>query len=117
VFRKSGEGENKRRTVVVDGRQDGNRFLGNVNARENSRSFRDTGKTFVEHLRREMAELEEDMIFLGPDTTALTDFDGHRARNNITRSKVLGGRGIAFHETFTFGVQEVTSFTAGAYCL
>jgi hypothetical protein len=96
----------------VDGRQDRDRFLGNVNARENSRSFRDTGKTLMENIRRKMAELEVDVIFLGTDTTTLTDFDGHRARNDITRSKILGSRSITFHETLTLGIQKVTSLAA-----
>jgi hypothetical protein len=99
----------------VGGRQDGDRFLGNINAREDSSSFRDTRKTLLENIRREMAELEVDVIFLGTNTTALTNFDGHGARNNITRSKILGRRGVTFHEAFTLGIQEVASLSARTY--
>ena len=100
-------------TVVVDGGQDGNRVLGDINTGENSGSLRDTRKTFVENFRREMAELEVNVILLRTNTTSLTNFDGHTSRNDITGSKILRSGSIAFHETFTLRVQEVSTLTTG----
>jgi len=51
------------------------------------------------------------MVLLRTNATTLADLDGHRTGNNIPGGKVLGGRGITFHETLTLRVEKVTSLT------
>jgi len=58
-----------------------------------------------------MTELEEDVVLLRTDSTTLADLNGHRTGNNVPRGKVLGGRGITFHETLALRVEKVTSLT------
>ena len=98
-------------TVIVDGGQHGDRFLCHIDTSKDGCGLRDTRKTFVQDLWGEMAELQEDVILLGTDTTTFADFDGHTAGDDITRSQIFGGGGITFHETLPFGVQKVPSFT------
>jgi hypothetical protein len=100
--------------VVVDGGEDGNGLLGDINTGENRGSLGNTGQTLVEELSGQVAELQVDVVLLGTNTTALTDLEGHGTGDNVTGSQVLGGRSITFHETLTLGVQEVTTFTTGA---
>ena len=61
----------------MDGGKNGNGLLGDINARENGGSLRDTWETLVKNFCRQMTELEVDVILLGTDTTTLTDFNGH----------------------------------------
>jgi hypothetical protein len=99
----------------MDCRQDRDWFFGDINARKDSSRFRDTGKPFVKDLRRKMAQLEVKMIFLRSNTTAFANLNGHAAGDDITRREILRGRGVTFHEPFTFGVQQVTSFPSRTY--
>ena len=65
------------RTVIMDGWQHRNRFLGDIHAGENCCCFADTGQTLVKDLRRQVAELEVDVILIWSDTASFTDFDSH----------------------------------------
>jgi hypothetical protein len=97
--------------VVVDGRENGNGLLADIDTSEDTSGLRDTGQTLGENLSGQMAELEVDVVLLSTDTTALTDLHGHGSRNDVTRSKILSGRGISLHESLTLGVEEVTTLT------
>jgi hypothetical protein len=61
----------------VDGGENRNGLLGNVDAREDSGGLRDTWETIVENFRGKMAELKVDVVLLGSNTTAFADFQGH----------------------------------------
>jgi len=66
----------------------------------------------MENLGGQMAELKVNVVLLRSNATALTDFNRHRTRYDITGSKVLGSGCITLHETLTLRVQEVSSLTA-----
>lgn len=97
--------------VVVDGGKNGNGLLADINTSKDASSLRDTGQTLGKNLGRQMAELEVDVVLVGADTTAVTNFHGHGTRNDVARGKILGGRGVALHETLTLGVEKVTTLT------
>jgi hypothetical protein len=97
--------------VVVDGWEDWNWLLGDINTRENGSGLRDTWETLVENLSWEMAELEVDVVLVWSNTTALTDLHGDRTGNDVTRGKILGGWSISLHESLTLGVDEITTLT------
>ena len=61
-----------------------------------------------------MAELEVDMVLFRTDTTAFTDFQGHRSRYDVAGRKILGSRRVTLHEPFTLRVEEVTTLSAGS---
>src|SRR6202012_292474 len=82
---------------------------------EDLRLFGDAGQAFVQHFRIEMVEVQEDVVFLLADTAAFADFDGHRARNDVAGSEVLGGGRIALHEALAFRIDEIAAFTARAF--
>jgi hypothetical protein len=99
----------------VDGRKDGNGLFGHIDTSKDGGGLGDTGQTFVENLSGQMAELKVDVILLRSNTTSLADFKSHRTGNNVTAGKIFGGRGIAFHETFTLRVKEITALTTRAF--
>ena len=66
----------------------------------------------MEDLWRQVAELQVKVILLRTNTTTLANLDCHTTRDDITRGKILGSRGVTLHETFTLRVQEVTSLSA-----
>lgn len=96
----------------MDGRKNGDRLLGDIDATEDSSSLRDTGQTLVEDIWREMAELEVDVVLFGSNTAALADFDGNASRYDVAGCKILCRRCVALHETLTLRVDQVASFTA-----
>lgn len=97
--------------VVVDGGKDGDGLLADIDTGENAGRLRDTGETLGKNLGGKVAELEVDVVLLGTDATAVTDLHGHGAGDDVTRGKILGGRGISLHETLTLGVEEVATLT------
>lgn len=97
--------------VVVDGGEDGNGLLADIDTSEDTGGLGDTGESLGENLSGEMAELEVDVVLLGADTTTLADLHGHGAGDDVTGSEILGGRSITLHETLTLGVEEVTTLT------
>lgn len=100
--------------VVVDSGQDGDGLLGDVNTSEDLRSLGDTGQSLVENLSRQVRELEEEMVLLGANTTAVTDLHGHGTTDDITRGQILGSGSVTLHETLTLGVEEVATLTTRA---
>ena len=97
--------------VVVDGRKNGNGLLADIDTSENGGGLRDTGQTLVKNLSGQVRKLEVDVVLVGTNTTTLADLHGHGTRDNVTRSKILGGRGVTLHESLTLGVEEVTTLT------
>lgn len=68
----------------------------------------------MEDFGGEVGELEVEVVFIGADATTFADFEGHGAGDDVAGGEVLGGWGVAFHEAFAFGVEEVAAFAAGA---
>ena len=99
-------------TVVVDGGQDGDGLLRDIDTREDSGGLRDTRETLVQDFGGEMAELKVAVVLLRANTTTLTDLDRHATRHDITRGKILRSRGVTLHEALTLSVEKVASLTA-----
>lgn len=101
--------------VVVDGGQDGDGLLSDVDASEDTSSLRDTRQTLSKDLSGQVAQLEEDVVLLSSNTATVTDLHGHGSRHNISRGEILGSGGISLHETLTLRVEEVTTLTTGTF--
>ena len=95
----------------MDSGEDGDWLLGGIDTGENVGSFKDTRKSLVDLLGRQMVQMKVDMVRVGSDTTSLEDLHGHGAGDNVTRSEILGSGGITLHETLTLAVSEDTTFT------
>lgn len=100
--------------VVVHGGQDGDRLLRDVDTGEDSRSLGDTGEALVEDIGGQVGQLEVDVVLVGADTAALTDLHGHGSGDDISGCQVLGGGGISLHESFTLGVEKVSTLATGS---
>jgi hypothetical protein len=80
------------RTVIMDGGQHRNGLLGNIHASEDCRGLADTGQTLVQDLRRQVAELEVDVIPIWSDTASFADLDEssserrHREKQDLLQS-------------------------------
>jgi hypothetical protein len=101
--------------VVMDGGSNGDGLFGRVNTSENVSGLKDTRETLLQGLWGQMVEMEVDVVTIFSDTTAFEDLHGHGARDDITRSKILGGGGVSLHETFTMFVSENTAFSTAAF--
>ena len=98
--------------VVVDGGEDGDGLLGDIDTSEDGGGLRDTGKSLVEEIGGEVVEVEVDVILEGTDTASLADFHGHGTGDDITAGEILGGGGVSLHETLTLRVSEDTTFSS-----
>ena len=56
------------------------------------------------------------MVLEGPAAPPIADLHRHGPGDNISGGEVLGSRGIALHEAFSFAVEEVGSFTTATFC-
>jgi len=97
--------------VVVDGGENGDGLLADIDTSENGGGLGDTGQTLVKDLGGQVRKLEVDVVLVGTGTTALANLHGHGTRDNVTRGKILGGRSVTLHESLTLGVEEVTTLT------
>jgi hypothetical protein len=104
----------ERHTIIMYGGQHRNGLLGNIHTSEDSRGLADTGEALMQDLRRQMAELEVDVVLVWSDTASFADLDCHRAGYDIAGSEILRSRGIPLHETFTLRVEQVATLTARA---
>jgi hypothetical protein len=88
-----------------------NGLLSNINTSKDGSSLGNSRKTFSENFWGKVRKLEEKVILFGTDSTTFANFDGHGSGDDITRSEILGCRGVTFHESFSLGVEEVSSFS------
>ena len=100
--------------VVVDGRENGDGLLGNIDTGEDGGGLRDTRQTLVEDLSGQVRELEVDVVLVGTDTTALTNLHGHGTGDNVTGGKILGGGCVTLHEALTLAVEKVSTLATRA---
>ena len=56
--------------------------------------------------------MEVDVVLLRPDASSLANLDGHGARHDVARGKILGGRRVTLHEALTLAVPQDTSLTS-----
>lgn len=101
--------------VVVDGGQNGDGFLGDVDPGEDVGGFRDTGQSFLEDVGGDVRQLQVHVVLFGADTSAFVDFHGDGPRHHVSRRQVLGRGGVSFHESFPFRVDEETTFTSSPF--
>ncbi len=101
--------------VVVHGRDHRDRLAGEIDAGEDARALGDAGQPLVQHRRIEMIEVQENVVLVLADAAAFADLDGHRARDDVARSKIFRRRRVALHEAFALGVHKVSAFAAGAF--
>ena len=76
---------------------------------------RNAGQAGRQHVCAKVFKVQVDVILFRADTAAFADFHCHRARDNIAGCEVLGGRGVAFHEAFAFGIGQIPAFAARAF--
>lgn len=55
------------------------------------------------------------MVFIRTHASPLADLHIHGAGDDVPGREVFGGGGVAFHEAFAVGVEEVAAFAAGAF--
>ncbi len=63
----------------------------------------------MQDLGVEVVKVQVDMVTFLADAAPFADFHRHRARDHITRCKVLGGWRVFFHEALTIGVGEIAT--------
>lgn len=100
--------------VVVNGGENGDGLLGNVNTSENGGGLGNTGESLVEHGGGQMRQLEEDVVAVLANTSALSDLQGHGSRHDISGGQILGGGSVSLHESLTVLVEQISSLTSGS---
>lgn len=101
--------------VVMDSWENWNWLLGDVNAGEDLGGFRNTRKSSVELLNWKMVELEVHVILVETNTSAGSDFHGRSSGDDVSGSKILGGRGVSLHVSLTLGVDEDSTFASATF--
>ncbi|KAG0922825.1 hypothetical protein G6F31_019753 [Rhizopus arrhizus] len=101
--------------LIVDGRNDGDRFLDRVDVAELDGDFADRGQTLVDDVGAQVVQLQDDVAAVRTETAAFLDFLVHRAGHEVTRSQILQRGRIALHEAFAILVQEDAAFATQAF--
>mmetsp|Transcript_19618 Transcript_19618/g.43478 ORF Transcript_19618/g.43478 Transcript_19618/m.43478 type:complete len:291 (+) Transcript_19618:780-1652(+) len=98
--------------VVMHGGKYRNRLLGHINAGKNLRRLTDPRQALTQSLRRQVVQMQIDVVFVGTDATPLPDLHSHGPRHHITRCQILRSWRIGCHEGITVGVLQNPSFTS-----
>lgn len=88
------------------------RLLGHVDARENLRGLTNAGQSLVQQFRRNVVEVQMNVIFFGTTATALQNFDSHGSGDDVARGQVLGRGSVSFHEAFALKVIKAVENTS-----
>ena len=72
------------------------------------------GQALIEHVRRQMLEMQMDVILLLADAAALADFDRLGPTDHVARGQVLLARRILGHEPLALAVGQIAAFAARA---
>ena len=101
--------------VVMHRRQDRDRLARHIHAGEDLGQFGNARQPLMQHLGVEVFEVQVDVVLVLAHAAALADLDGHRARDDIARGQVLGGRRIALHEALALAVGEIAALAARTF--
>mmetsp|Transcript_22976 Transcript_22976/g.35408 ORF Transcript_22976/g.35408 Transcript_22976/m.35408 type:complete len:259 (+) Transcript_22976:781-1557(+) len=97
--------------IIMHSRQDRNGLLGHIHTSKNGCSLTNSWQTFFEQLRRQMIQMQVDMILVWSHTPPFTNLHGHGSRHHITTGQILGTGSIPLHEPLTFTVAQNTALT------
>mmetsp|Transcript_6941 Transcript_6941/g.20278 ORF Transcript_6941/g.20278 Transcript_6941/m.20278 type:complete len:380 (-) Transcript_6941:808-1947(-) len=100
--------------VVVHRGQHRDGLLGHVNAGEDRSRLADAWQALGEEVRRQVVEVQVDVVRLRPDAAALANLHGHGAADDVARGEVLGARRVALHEALAFAVAQDAALAAAA---
>ena len=92
--------------VVVDGGQDGDGFLGHIDAGKDGGRLTDTGQPLGEKVGGQVVQVQVDVILLGSDAPSLPNFHRHGPTDDVAAGQILGTGGVPFHEALALGVAE-----------
>ena len=90
-------------------------FAGYINTSEDHSGLRDSREPLGQLFWGKVVELKVHVVLLGPAAAALTDLDGHGARDDVAGGQVLGHGGVPFHEPLAFGVDQVTALASATF--
>ena len=62
-----------------------------------------------------MIKMQEDVVLVLAHAASCTNFHRHRARDDVTRGKILRGWRITLHEALAFRIGEITTFATRSF--
>ena len=98
----------------MDGWDDWNWLLGDVDTGKDLGSLGDTGQLGGELLSWQVVELEVDVVLVITDTATGTDLHGGSTRDDVTGGQILGGWGVTLHVSLTLRVDQNATFAAAS---
>ena len=98
--------------VVVNGGNDGNGLLGDVHAGENGGGFGNPWKTLRQELRRQVVQVQIDVILILTHASSLANLERHRSRDDVSTGEILGARRVSLHETLALRVAQNATLPA-----
>ena len=86
-----------------------------IDTRKDARAFRNTRQPQIKRLRRQVVEVQVDVVAIGTHTAPFTDFHCHAARHHIAGGEIFVGRRVPLHKPLTLGIGEVSTFATRTF--
>mmetsp|Transcript_6679 Transcript_6679/g.14300 ORF Transcript_6679/g.14300 Transcript_6679/m.14300 type:complete len:235 (+) Transcript_6679:715-1419(+) len=102
--------------VVMHGGKYRNRLLGHINAGKNLRRLTDPRQALTQSLRRQVVQMQIDVVFVGTDATPLPDLHSHGPRHHITRCQILRSWRVRRHKGIAIRVLQNATLTTAPLC-
>src|SRR5207248_2339693 len=99
---------------VMDGRYHRDRLLVRIDAGEDARGLDDARQARAEDIRRQLLEMQVDVVLLLVDASALADLDRLGSADHVAGGEVLFAGGIFGHEALALAVGQIAALAAGA---
>src|SRR5258706_10410247 len=115
--RPHGLGPDIRRNAAHDimyGRYHWDWLLMRVDTSENARRLHDTRQTLSEDIRRQVLQMQVDVVLFLADPAPLADLDRLGAADHVARGEILLARRIFGHEPLALAIGEIAALAAGA---
>mmetsp|Transcript_30869 Transcript_30869/g.65337 ORF Transcript_30869/g.65337 Transcript_30869/m.65337 type:complete len:416 (-) Transcript_30869:68-1315(-) len=101
--------------IVMHSRQYRDRLLRHIHTGKNARSLTNARQTLRQQFRRQMIQMQINMILLGTHTASLANLHGHGTTYHIARGQILGTGGVPFHEPLALRVAQNAPLTTTSF--
>jgi hypothetical protein len=98
----------------MDGWYDRDRLFVGIDAGENACCLDDARQALIEHFRRQVLEMQVDMVLFLADTPPLANFDRLGSAHHVPRGQVLLAGRILGHEALALAVGQEAALATGA---
>jgi hypothetical protein len=93
--------------VVMHSRNHRCRFFGHIHSGEDFCRLTDTRQSLMEKLRRNVVEIQVNMVFFRTTSSSFQNLNCHGSGNDVSTSQIFSRRCISLHKSFSLTISSI----------